>query len=91
MIESINLALGIIGVIGFIVATLSLIEIKALKQSTHKIEWRPLDEPKSGLDDKLPPIDNNTDELSFDDVELFGDDIELFMDGPPIKKKPKEK
>ena len=77
-IQIINMALGVLGVIGLVIGSMALIEIKALKQSTHKIQWVPAEQPLSGLADKgASSVDNIYDD---DDHDLFGDDIDLFMD-----------
>lgn len=71
---------------GFVLATWALIEVKALKNSTHKIQWMPMDMGKPELNDNsFDPIDN-TDVVDDTEDDLFADDIDLFLD-PRGKKK----
>ena len=67
--EQLSLAFGLVGVVGFVIATLALIEIKALKASTHKIQWMPLD-TGSSLNDKSGAEEDNKEVMSWDDDDL---------------------
>ena len=91
MVQALNIAMAMIGVIGFVIAVIALIEIKALKSSTHKIQWVPANNPTSSLNDKSSPGGDNG-PVGFDELddELFVDDIDLFLDKKPRKKKDPE-
>lgn len=81
------MALGLLGAIGLTVAVMALIEVKALKRSTHKIEWVPIDQKEPSLNDK-PSISNDNSPIDdFTDDDLFADDIELYLDKKKSRRK----
>lgn len=87
IIMAVALAFSLIGLIGGVFGVLALIEVRALKQSTHKIQWVPMDNPAQPSDNEVVNSDN---EKSVDEWEddLFQDDIDMFMD-PPSKGRKK--
>lgn len=85
LIAVIILALVVIGVVGFIIAVMALIEVKALKNSTHKIEWMPA--PKPSFNDNPLPTEDNESEADETEDDLFADDIDLFLDPRPRRGK----